>query len=88
MATYCHISFGAAAALLALVEGAEFQQAHLRIAVNVLRYVSLEAYVWGFLSAMPLAQAVAALHETALRTYVDDDGLAIPAESHVVIART
>ncbi len=76
-----------------------FGRWHLRIAVNVLRYASLEAYVLGFLSAMPLALAVAALNETAritllqevttaLHMYVDDDGLAIPAESHVVIART
>ncbi len=92
-------TLGDAAALRALVVGAGFRQVHLRIAVNVLRYASLEAYVLGFLSAMPLAQAVAALNETArstllqevttaLHMYVDDDGLVIPAESHVVIART
>src|SRR5215510_10367132 len=85
--------------LRALVVGAGFRQIHLRITTNLMRYPSPEAYVLGYLSVTPIARAIAALDDTArmallqdvttgLRTYADDDGLAAPTESHVVVAHT
>ena len=51
----------------------------------------------GYLSATPVAGVVAALEEptraailqevtTLLHAYVDDDGLAVPIEAHLVVA--
>lgn len=91
-------TLGDATALRYLVAGAGFRQVHLRITTNVLRYPSLEAYVRGFLTAMLIAPAIAALDVAtrtamvqevtrALAEYVDDDGLTVPAESHVVRAQ-
>ena len=85
--------------LRALVGGAGFRQIHLRITTNLIRYPSPEAYVLGYLSVTPIAREIAALDDTArmallqdvmtaLRTYADDDGLAAPTESHVVVAHT
>ena len=88
-----------AAELRALVAGAGFRVVHIRITTNPIRYPSLEAYVLGYLSATPIARDIAAMDDTArtallqevttaLREYVDDDGLAAPTESHVVVAQT
>src|SRR2546427_3809211 len=87
------------AKLRALVAGAGFRQVHIRITINPLRYPSVEAYVQRYLSATPIASDIAAMDDsartallqditTALRAYVDDDGLAAPMESHVVVAHT
>ncbi len=87
------------AELRALVAGAGFRQVHIRITINPLRYPSVEAYVQRYLSATPIASDIAAMDDpartallqdvtTALRAYVDDDGLAAPMESHVVVAHT
>ena len=88
-----------AAELRALVAGAGFRAVRIRITTNLIRYPSLEAYVPGYLSATPIARDIAAMDDTArtallqevttaLRGYVDDDGLATPTESHVVLAQT
>jgi SAM-dependent methyltransferase len=88
-----------AAELRALVSGAGFWAVHIRITTNPIRYPSPEEYVLGYLSATPIARDVAAMDDTArtallqevttaLRAYVDDDGLAAPTESHVVVAHT
>jgi hypothetical protein len=64
-----------------------------------MRYPSLAEYLPGYLAATPMAAAVAAMADarrtamfqdlqTALRPYVDDTGLAVPMECHVVVART
>ena len=85
--------------LRALVAGAGFRQVHIRITTNPLRYPSVEAYVQRYLSATPIASDIAAIDDTArtallqdvttaLRGYVDDDGLAVPMESHAVVAHT
>lgn len=87
------------AELRALVAGAGFRQVHIRITIHPLRYASVEAYVQRYLSTTPIASDVAALGDAArtallqdvtmaLRAYVDDDGLAVPRESHVVVAQT
>jgi ubiquinone/menaquinone biosynthesis C-methylase UbiE len=85
--------------LRALVAGAGFRAVHIRITTNPIRYPSLEEYVMMYLSATPIARDIVALDDTArtallqdittaLRMYVDDDGLAAPTESHVVVAHT
>jgi ubiquinone/menaquinone biosynthesis C-methylase UbiE len=81
-----------------LVADAGFRDVHVRIGIHPLRFASVEAYTLGFLSSIPLASQVAAMEETArtrmiqeiaaaLHIFVDDEGLAVPAEDHVVLAR-
>ena len=88
-----------AAALRALVAEAGFCAVRIRMTTNLIRYPSLEEYVLGYLSATPIARDIAAMDDAdraallqevtiALREYVDDDGLAAPTESHVVLAQT
>jgi SAM-dependent methyltransferase len=90
-----------AATLRALVVGAGFRQVHIRLTTNPLRYPSVEEYVLGYLRVfLSVASDVAAMMDdtrrtallqdvtTALRADVDDDGLATPTESHVVVAHT
>ena len=85
--------------LRTLVTGAGFARVHLRITTNLLRFPSLERYVLGYLAATPVAARVASMDESSrtamvrevaegLHTYVDDDGLAAPIETHVVVAHT
>jgi hypothetical protein len=80
------------------VANAGFRNVHIRIMTHPIRFASVEAYTLGFLSAIPIASEVAAMEETArtrmiqdvvaaLHTFVDDDGLAAPAEDHLVLAR-
>jgi ubiquinone/menaquinone biosynthesis C-methylase UbiE len=84
--------------LRALVADAGFREIHIRIRSRITRWPLLEDYVFGYLAGSPMAPAVAALDDTArnallehittlLASYVDDDGLAAPWESHVVTAR-
>jgi ubiquinone/menaquinone biosynthesis C-methylase UbiE len=76
-----------------------FRTPHLRLVVKLMRAPSLAEYLPGFIAATPMAEAVAAMHEAArtamfqelqsrLRPYVDDTGLAVPMECHVVVAQT
>ena len=85
--------------LRTLVTGAGFARVHIHITANLLRFPSLERYVLGYLAATPVAARVASLEERsrtamvrevaeALHTYVDDEGLAAPIETHVVVAHT
>jgi hypothetical protein len=64
-----------------------------------MRAPSLAEYLPGYIAATLRAGAVAAMDETArtamfqdlqgrLRSYVDDTGLAVPMECHVVVAQT
>jgi hypothetical protein len=87
-----------AEALRGLVTAAGFQNVHVRIEMTVIRQRALDAFVAGYLAATPAASAIAALDETvrtailgdvktALRAYLDDDGLAAPLTFHVVTAR-
>jgi len=57
-----------------------------------------EQYLFGYLAATPVAAQVALMDDrgraallsevaNALRTFIDDDGLAAPVENHVVVAR-
>jgi len=85
--------------LRTLVTGAGFARVHIRITTNLLRFPSLERYVLGYLAATPVAARVASMEEHSrtamvrevaegLHIYVDDDGLAAPIETHVVVAHT
>ena len=88
------------AELRTLVAAAGFRDVHIRIRTNLIRYRSLEEYVLGYLRVfLSVAGDVAAMMDntirtallqdvtTALRTFIDDDGLASPMESHVVVAQ-
>ena len=57
-----------------------------------------QQYLFGYLAATPVAAQVALIDDrgraallsevaNALRTFIDDDGLAAPVENHVVVAR-
>jgi len=57
-----------------------------------------QQYLFGYLAATPVAAQVALMDDrgraallsevaNALRTFIDDDGLAAPVENHVVVAR-
>ena len=81
-----------------LVKNAGFREVHLRFSTNTIRFPSLEEYVFGYLPATPIANDIAAMNEsaraaftsdmvTALQDFIDDGGLAVPSESHVVMAR-
>ena len=83
--------------LRTLIAEAGFRNIHIRIRSRLTRYPSLEEFVLGYVSGTPMAAAVAALRETdraamvdhvcsALRDYVDDDGMAAPWEAHFVTA--
>jgi ubiquinone/menaquinone biosynthesis C-methylase UbiE len=85
--------------LRTLVTGAGFARVHIRITTNLLRFPSLERYVLGYLAATPVAARVASMEEHSrtamvrevaegLHIYVDDEGLAAPIETHVVVAHT
>ncbi len=91
-------SLADAEAVRALLAGAGFRDIRVRIGIHTLRFASAEAYTQGFLCASPIASEIAAMEETArtrmmqeivaaLHPFVDDDGLAAPAEDHVVLAR-
>jgi ubiquinone/menaquinone biosynthesis C-methylase UbiE len=91
-------TLGDALELRALIAHAGFHEIHMRIRSRLTRWPSLEDYVFGYLAGSPMAPAVAALDDTArnamlghittvLASYVDDDGLAAPWESHVVTAQ-
>src|SRR5262249_1857471 len=95
------VSLAGAAQLRALVARAGFCQVHIHITTNPIRYPSLEEYVLRYLHVyLSVAGDVTAMDDTArktallqdvstaLREYVDDDGLAAPTESHVVLAQT
>ena len=83
----------------ALIVEAGFHEIRIRIRSRLTRYPSLGEYVLGYLSGTPMAGAVATLDETtrtamaehvctALRAYVDDEGMAAPWEAHLVTAHS
>lgn len=89
--------FGDAEMLRSLLKQAGFAAIHVRIANLMIRHPNPAEFVRGQLAATPVADLVAALDAaeqsalvdeilTSLRCYVDDDGLAAPYETHVVVA--
>jgi hypothetical protein len=92
-------TLGDAEELRGLVSVAGFCAPHIQLVVKLMRYPSLAEYLPGYLAATPMAGAIASMEEarrsamfqdlqTALRPYVDDTGLAVPMECHVMVART
>jgi SAM-dependent methyltransferase len=92
-------ALGEAEALRSLLLQAGFREVRIAIAILVMRFASVEAFVPGQFAATPYAGAVAALDanartalledvRVALKSYTDDTGVAVPTEAHVAIART
>jgi hypothetical protein len=92
-------ALGDAEALRSLLLQAGFRKVQISIAILVMRFGSVEAFVPGQFAATPFAGAVAALDANAraalledvriaLRSYTDDTGIAVPNEAHVAIAHT
>jgi ubiquinone/menaquinone biosynthesis C-methylase UbiE len=83
--------------LRTLLRDAGFRDIHIRVEAMVARYPSLAEFLPGYLSVFPVAADIAAMPEaargemyraiaTSLYDFMDDDGLAIPMESHVLTA--
>ncbi len=83
--------------LQTLVQNAGFTRVHIRSAVKVARHPSLEEFLPAYLSIFPIAAEIAAMPEEkrarmfcdlalAMRVLVDDDGLAMPTENHILTA--
>jgi len=91
-------SFADAETVRTLLADAGFHAMRVRIGIHPLRFASAEAYTLGFLSSTTIASEIAAMDEAkrtrmmqeivaALHPFIDDDGLAAPAEDHAVLAR-
>lgn len=89
--------FGDAEMLRTLLKQAGFSTINIRISLLVIRHPNPAEFIRGQLAATPVADQVAALSEAKqaalvdevlanLRGYIDDDGLAAPYETHVVLA--
>src|SRR5262249_33923690 len=87
-------SFGEADQLQQLIVAAGFRDVEIRIERETIRHASMAEYVPGYISATPVAAAIAGLDEEAqakittdvrdaLAAYRVGDGLAAPIEAHV-----
>jgi hypothetical protein len=85
-------------ALRSLLTAAGFREVHIHIVILTRRHPAPAEFMAGQLAATPLAGAVAGLDAAAqvalrhdilatLRPYTDDEGLAVPIEAHVAMAR-
>ena len=92
-------ALGDAEELRSLLVQAGFRDVRIRIAILVMRFASVEAFIPGQFAATPFAGAVAALDAAArtalledvrlaLRSYTDDEGVAVPNEAHIAMAHT
>lgn len=88
-----------AKALYRLLVEAGFRAVEIRPSAMTIRLLSLETFVLGHLSAMPVAGAVAAISEeqraalarqvkAALQSNADGDGVAVPDEINIAMAQT
>ncbi len=84
--------------LRSLAEAAGLRNCHVRYDVKVARCSDPDAFVWGVITASPLADAVAELNDKdrselireivgGLANYMDDGGLAYPGECHTLTAQ-
>jgi ubiquinone/menaquinone biosynthesis C-methylase UbiE len=91
-------SLGDAEQLKQIIANAGFHEVDIRVERDTIRHASLAQYVPGYLSATPVASAVASLDagtqrrivgdvRDALAAYCTGDGLAAPIEAHLAIAR-
>lgn len=83
--------------LRSLAEAAGFRNCHVGYDVKITRHSAPDAFVWGVLSASPLADSVAEFDDSerndliceiveALANYMDDSGLSYPGECHTLTA--
>jgi hypothetical protein len=90
-------AFGDRESLRGVLLGAGFDRARILTDVKVCRFPSVAAFLRYEVLASPLAEPVGRLDveeraalvadlEDVLEPYVDDDGLALPIESHVALA--
>ena len=90
-------TLGDAEELRALIAGEGFRDLSIRLDSRMIRFFPLDEFVPGYLSATPVAGAVAGLdadiqaailHDVthSLRSRMDDGGLAAPIESHTALA--
>lgn len=91
-------SFGDAAALRGIVVGARFREVNLRAEAKMVRFLSAEHMVRAVVGGAPtmmgalteqgegVLDAIIAEVTEATRQYVDDEGWATPAVSHIVTA--
>lgn len=88
-----------AEALYRLLVEAGFRAVEIRPSAMTIRLPTLETFVPGYLSANPVAGAVAALSDeqraaltrqvkTALQPYADGDGVAVPDEINIAMGKT
>jgi|RhiMetdeSRZDD1v2_1073273.scaffolds.fasta_scaffold79660_4 ubiquinone/menaquinone biosynthesis C-methylase UbiE len=91
-------AFGSADDLRMLITGAGFRIVDLRPAAKTLRFPSPEEFVGRYVAATPLAAIVAKASDdaraalvtevsAALKSSVDQQGLAFPIEAHLALAR-
>jgi hypothetical protein len=92
-------ALGDAETLRSLLLQVGFREVRIYIAIQVMRFSSVETFVPGQFAATPFAQAVAALDASAhtalledvrgaLLPYTDDTGIAVPTEAHVAVGHT
>lgn len=91
-------SLGDAYTLQASVADAGFRDIDIEVRTHLICFASVQDYALGFLSSTPITSQVAAMEEQArttmleeiadaLHPFVTEEGLAAPAEDHVVLAR-
>ena len=97
MRTVCALGDGEV--LRSLLLDAGFRDVRICIAIQVMRFPSVETFLPGQFAATPFAGAVAALDasartalledaRSALLPYTDDTGIAVPNEAHVAVGHT
>ena len=95
---HASFSLGNREEVRSLLGDAGFCDIRIRLEVKVARYPSVDEFLPGYLSAIPIAAEIAAMNEAdraevlrsvtvLLHDYIDDDGLAAPVECHMVTAR-
>ena len=92
-------AFGDLEALRAVITSGGFRAVRIRIAVRLVRFPSVEAFVprrliairavGGEIATLDAAARAALLREMseALQAYRDDEGFAVPMEAHVAMAQ-
>jgi len=92
------MAFGDREALRAVIVSGGFRAVHIRIAMRLLHFPSVEAFIPGQLMAMRAAGAIASLDvatraallseiSEALQPYRDDEGFTVPMEAHIAVAQ-
>jgi ubiquinone/menaquinone biosynthesis C-methylase UbiE len=92
-------ALGDAEVLRSVLLDAGFREVRICIAIQVMRFSSVETFLPGQFAATPFAEAVAALDasartalledvRSALRPYTDDSRIAVPNEAHVAVGHT